>query len=196
VHSGPIESVAAAQYPFRFQNNEGRNHDRFVICERLLDQAARTTGLSRLIGSRSRKVKSPPRADSQDRRRLRPSALYIYTGGTDVPAADLLIVSRPILVSLLESGQLAHRKVGTHRRVRFADLMIYKRRRDAESEAALRGAGGPRAAHEARHLSSTTANTRGLGGVKLYGHVRMCAPGVAVLTFANNSYNSTIRRVD
>lgn len=56
---------------------------------------------------------------------------------TTQEAADLLNVSRPHLVKLLESGQLPFHKTGKHRRVRFADLMAYKAERAAASEAAM-----------------------------------------------------------
>ncbi len=57
---------------------------------------------------------------------------------TTQQAADLLQVSRPYLIRLLEEGNIRYHMTGSHRRIRMGDLQEYKKVRDERRRANLR----------------------------------------------------------
>lgn len=65
------------------------------------------------------------------------SILPIHTELSTQEAATLLNVSRPFLVKLLDSKQIPHHKVGSHRRVFAKDVINYKQQIDIDRQESL-----------------------------------------------------------
>ena len=123
---------------------------------RLAEESSRR--LTRLMGKRRRKLSLSVQADDEIEEtvaipvpafRLLTDILTEMAQGNAVTlmpvhaelttqqAAELLNVSRPFLIRLIEEGKIPFRKVGTHRRIRFDDLMGYKRNVDQDRLKAL-----------------------------------------------------------
>ncbi len=118
---------------------------------RLAEESRRR--LARLLGKRRRKLSLSVQADDEVEEgvaipvpafRLLTDILTEMAQGNAVTlmpvhaelttqqAAELLHVSRPFLTRLIEDGKIPFRKVGTHRRIRFDDLMALQAERRSE----------------------------------------------------------------
>jgi excisionase family DNA binding protein len=65
------------------------------------------------------------------------SIVPIATEMTTQAAAELLGCSRPYVVKLLEEGQIKYTKVGKHRRVKYEDIVNFKRELKAKQKTIL-----------------------------------------------------------
>jgi excisionase family DNA binding protein len=61
----------------------------------------------------------------------------IHAELTTQEAADYLNVSRPYLIKLLNARRIPYHMAGTHRRIRFTDLEMYRKNAEKEREAAM-----------------------------------------------------------
>lgn len=112
--------------------------------ERMLDPAGRIGDAARLVGADGTAIELPDGIHGvlvSIVEHLKAgngiTVIPMHADLTTVEAAELLNVSRPFLIKQLEAGALPYRMVGTHRRMRLADVLAYRDRMDDQAEQAL-----------------------------------------------------------
>ena len=128
--------------------NQGFDLDRIIRVQRRIlaakgwfridaeaDEVARA--VLELVDALSQSYLEPGDASSKSDVSPESDAAYVPTVLTTSEAADILMVSRPYVVKLLEQGEIVYHKVGTHRRIKASDLYDYKNRNDTKRRKAM-----------------------------------------------------------
>jgi excisionase family DNA binding protein len=110
--------------------------DSIKALHRQIDGIFREHGTARLVGPDGETMEIPASAFHalslivQGMARGQTMTLVLHGKElTTQEAADLLHVSRPHLIKLLDDGTIPHYKVGTHRRVRIEDILEHREHR-------------------------------------------------------------------
>jgi excisionase family DNA binding protein len=139
-----LRDVSVTQGPITANASE---QDTLRAIETILSEASQEENAQShpvFIGFDEKKIELPPSVLLLIYQNLRHllkghavTVVPLYKELTTQEAADLLSVSRPFLIGLLERGEIPYITTGKHRRLRFGDVIEYKSRRDATRHQAL-----------------------------------------------------------
>jgi excisionase family DNA binding protein len=122
--------------PERLLHAEPDERAPMAALARVLETVARDSARTRLLGPRGEQIELPASAFEALKAVVDTMAkgqtitlIPHHQELTTQQAADLLHISRPSLIKLLEAGELPYRKVGTHRRINIDDALRYRARR-------------------------------------------------------------------
>jgi excisionase family DNA binding protein len=129
-------TTSTPQLPNNLLRSTLEEDDAMKALRRQIDGIFREHGTARLVGPNGETMEIP--ASALHALKLivqsmaRGQTLTLVPHGKELTtqeAAEVLHVSRPHLVKLLDDGTIPHYKVGTHRRVRIEDILEYRERR-------------------------------------------------------------------
>jgi excisionase family DNA binding protein len=129
-------TTSTSQLPDNLLRSTPAEDDSIKALLRQIDDIFREHGTARLVGPEGETMEIPASAFHALKlivqSMARGQTMTLVPHGKELTtqeAADLLHVSRPHLIKLLDDGTIPHYKVGTHRRVRIEDILKYREHR-------------------------------------------------------------------